>query len=437
MRVAEPAARADSGAAGDTAPAAGRFPLGLALMLGAALMINYVDRGTISTAAPLIKREFGLDALQMGLLLSAFFTTYVLSQPFMGILVDRLGAARVLAAGFTVWSVGTFLTGLSSGIASLVALRLVMGAGESVCYPSGFALISRRVQHQHRARATALMQLGSVVGPALGTFIGGWVMIRYGWRSMFMALGLASLLWLIPWSGQLRARAPVAAAAARAAGPRWIDIVRQRALWGTVLGNFCSNYAFYFVFTSVPLYLVEERGLSLGAMTNVQSLIFVMDSGSILATGWLIDWWIRRGATPSLAYKTALSLSAAGVGVCLLSLSGAGALAGAALLLALGLADGLNSPSVGALTQRFAGPLATGRWMGTQNAISNTAGFLAPSVTGYLVKHNGGHYTVALWITGGVALLGLVAWFFAVPPVEPVDWSRPRATRIAARAPGP
>lgn len=419
------------------ARAGSRFPLSVALLLGAALMINYVDRGTISTAAPLIKSEFGLDQRQIGLLLSAFFTTYVVSQPFMGILVDRLGAARVLAVGFTVWSVGTFLTGLSAGVVSLVALRLVMGAGESVCYPSGFALISQRVEHRHQARATAVMQLGSVVGPALGTYVGGLVMVHYGWRTMFMALGLASLLWLVPWWRQLPARQPVRSSAGGAAGPAWIEVVRQRALWGTVFGNFCSNYAFYFVFTWVPLYLVEERGLSLGSMKNVQSLIFVMDSASILATGWLIDWWIRRGATPSLAYKTALALSAAGVGLCLLSLSGAGATAGAVLLLATGLADGLNSPSVGALTQRFAGPLATGRWMGTQNAVSNTAGILAPSVTGYLVWLNGGHYTVALWVTGAVALLGLLAWFLVVPGVEPVDWSRSEATRSPAPAPGP
>jgi MFS family permease len=412
-----------------------RFPLSLALLLGAALMINYVDRGTISTASPLIKSEFHLDAFQMGLLLSAFFTTYVLSQPFMGILVDRLGAARVLAAGFTLWSVGTFLAGLSSGVLSLVALRLVMGVGESVCYPSGFALISQRVADQHRARATAIMQVGSVVGPALGTFVGGAIMIRYGWRPMFMALGVASLLWLLPWRRQLRGSARAVSAAAD--GPRWIDVVRQRALWGTVFGNFCSNYAFYFVFAWVPLYLVEERGLSLGVMTSVNGSIWVMDSLSILAAGWLIDRWIRRGATPSLAYKTALSLSAAGVGVSLLSLNGAGATAGAALLLATGVADGLNSPSVGALTQRFAGPLATGRWMGTQNAVSNTAGILAPSVTGYLIRQNGGHYTVALWVTGAIALLGLVAWLLIVPPVEPVDWQRRAATDIPAPVPGP
>jgi MFS family permease len=409
-------------------------PYTLVLLVAFALMINYVDRGTISTAGPLIKAEFRLSSFEWGLVLSAFFTTYVLSQPLMGWLVDRVGAARVLAAGFTLWSVATFLAGLSGGVTALVALRLVMGVGESVCYPSGFALIAQRVEDRHRARATAVMQLGSVVGPALGTFVGGLVMIHYGWRTMFISLGLASLLWLIPWSGQLRAPAAVRVAQARSAGPSWSQILRQRALWGTVLGNFCSNYAFYFVFTWVPLYLVDERGLSLDSMKNVQSLIYVMDAASILAAGWLIDWWIRRGATASLAYKSALALSAAGVGLCLLALSGAGAAAGAALLLATGLADGLNSPSVGALTQRFAGPLATGRWMGTQNAISNTAGILAPAVTGYLVQRNGGHYTLALWVTGGVALLGLLAWFVVVPVVEPVDW---RARGIPAPAPGP
>jgi MFS family permease len=419
------------------AAAGSRFPVALATLLGAALMINYVDRGTISTAAPLIKTEFGLDPLQMGLLLSAFFLTYVASQPFVGVLVDRLGAARVLAAGFTVWSAGTFLTGLSSGIAALVALRLVMGAGESVCYPSGFALIAQRVADMHRARATSIMQLGSVIGPALGTWVGAFMMVRYGWRTMFMALGLASLLWLIPWSGELRARPAAAAEQTDGAGPRWIDVVRQRALWGTVFGNFCSNYAFYFVFTWVPLYLVEERGLSLASMANVQTSIFVMDAVSILAAGWLIDAWIRRGAAPSFAYKTALCLSAAAVGLCLLSLSAAGPFAGAVLLLATGVGDGLNSPSVGALTQRFAGPLATGRWMGTQNAASNTAGFLAPSVTGWLVKYDGGHYTLALWVTGVVALLGLIAWLVVVPRVEPVDWSRTAAMNRSAPVPDP
>ena len=236
-----------------------RAPYALIVLLGGALMINYVDRGTISTAAPLLEKELGLTPSQLGWVLSAFFWAYVGSQPLMGWCVDRLGAARVLAAGFTLWSVSTVLTGLSSGVTALVAARLFMGVGESVTYPSALALLAQRVSDRHRARATSILQLGGMVGPALGTFLGGLLMVHYGWRAMFVALGLSSLLWLIPWLRQLqppaRSAPPAFAASAALAGPAFADILRQRALWGTMLGNFCSNYAFYFVFSSLPLYL--------------------------------------------------------------------------------------------------------------------------------------------------------------------------------------
>ena len=407
-------------------------------LLSIALLINYADRGSISTAAPLIEKELHLTAQQTYLMLSAFFWAYVPSQPFMGWLADRLGAARVLAGGLTLWSVSTFCAGLSAGVLQLISLRLLMGVGESVIYPGALALLAQRVRDQHRGRATAVMQLGSYVGPALGSFVGGLIMIYYGWRIMFFGLGLASLLWLIPWSGQLRSAPRATPAAAGGGGPPYSMILRQRALWATVLGNFCSNYAFYFVFTALPLYLVDERGLSIRSMTTVNTVFYTVDAVSVLATGWLLDAWIRRGTPAGLAYKSALALSAAGVGLCLLASSWAGAAAGALLLMATGLADGLNAPAVCALTQRFAGPLATGRWMGLQNAVSNTAGILAPIVTGRLVQTSG-HYTLALWVTGAVALLGLLAWLVLVPPVEPVEWGRGAlvSTGTPAPAPGP
>jgi MFS family permease len=399
-----------------------RAPLGLVALLSAALLINYVDRGSISTAAPLLEQQFGLAPTQTYLMLSAFFWAYVPSQPLMGWLADHLGAARVLAGGVALWSVSTVLAGTSAGVVQLVALRLLMGVGESTFYPSALALLAQRVSDPQRGRATAVVQLGGQVGPALGTFLGGILMVRYGWRAMFMVLGVASLLWLIPWSRQLRAAPPVTLARAAGAGPSFGAILRQRALWGTILGNFCSNYAFYFVFTSLPLYLVHERGLSLLSMTHVTTLFYVLDALSVLATGWLMDASIRRGATASRAYKSALALSAAGVGACLFGASAAGATLGAVLLVVMGLADGLNNPSVCALTQRFAGPLATGRWMGVQNATSNTAGIIAPIVTGFLVQATG-HYALALCVTGAVALTGLLAWLVIVPVVEPVDWT--------------
>ncbi|MFZ1904703.1 MAG: MFS transporter [Steroidobacteraceae bacterium] len=412
-----------------------RVPLATVALLSAALLINYVDRGSISTAAPLLEREFHLAPMQTYFMLSAFFWAYVPSQPLMGWLADTVGAARVLAGGVALWSISTVLAGASASVVQLVALRLLMGVGESTFYPSALALLAQRVSDRHRGRATAVMQFGAQVGPALGALAGGLLMVRYGWRAMFIVLGLASLLWLLPWSRQLRATRPVTAARAGGAGPSFARILRQRALWGTILGNFCSNYGFYFVFTALPLYLVNERGLGLLAMTRVTTAFYVVDAASCLATGWVLDAWIRRGATASRAYKTALALSAAGVGTCLIGASGAGAMTGAVLLVVTGLTDGLNNPSVCALTQRFAGPLATGRWMGVQNATSNTAGIIAPIVTGYLLQASG-HYTLALWVTGAVALTGLIAWLVIVPAVEPVDWGQAAgATSVAGQTP--
>ena len=408
-----------------------RAPYALIVLLGAALMINYVDRGTISTAAPLLERQLDLTPSQLGWVLSAFFWAYVPSQPLMGWFTDRLGAARVLAAGFALWSVATVLAGVSAGIAALVGARLLMGVGESVTYPSALALLAQRVTDRHRARATSVLQLGGMVGPALGTFLGGMIMVRFGWRAMFISLGLASLVWLIPWSRQLRSAPAAARVVSTAVGPSFVDILRQRGLWGTVLGNFCSNYAFYFVFTSLPLYLVHERGLSLLSMTRLTSGFFLIDSLSVLATGWLLDAWIQRGASANRAYKSALVLSAAGVGACLLASGGAALTGAVVLLLAAAVMDGVNAPAVCSLVQHFAGPLASGRWMGVQNAVSNVAGMVAPVVTGYLVEATG-HYSAALWLAGVVALVGLVGWLVIVPPVRPVAWGSDAARELPA-----
>jgi MFS family permease len=386
-------------------------------------MINYVDRGTISTAAPLLEKQLALTPSQLGWILSAFFWAYVPSQPLMGWLADRLGAARVLAAGFTLWSFATVATGLSAGTFTLFGARLVMGIGESVTYPSALALLAQRVTDRHRARATSILQLGGMIGPALGTSLSVVIMAHYGWRAMFISLGLASLVWLIPWSRQLRGARAGAPTGSAEYGPSYVDILRQRGLWGTMLGNFCSNYAFYFVFTSLPLYLVHERGLSLVSMGSLTSGFYLADSVSVVVTGWLLDAWTRRGASANRAYKTALILSAAGVGICLLASASAGLTGAVVLLLAAGVMDGMNAPSVCSLVQHFAGPLASGRWMGVQNAVANIAGIVAPVAAGYLVEATG-HYTAALWLAGVVALVGLVAWLTIVPPVRPVDWSR-------------
>ncbi len=407
----------------------GRAPAGLVVMLSLALMINYIDRGAIATAAPLLQDELQLSPSQIGWVLAVFYWAYAPLQPVMGWLADRIGPAIVLAAGFALWSLATAATGLVWGLASLVVLRLLMGAGEATFYPSALSLLVRNVPSTQRALATATMQFGAVLGPALGTLLGGMIMLRFGWRTMFVVMGSASLVWLVVWRRRMRAERMAQASSTVATVPDDADdnpsygvILRQRALWGGMLGTFCSNYAFYFVFSWLPLYLVRERGLTLEMMTYATTAFFIADGASILLVGYMLDRWVKSGASLNRAYKTALALSCAGVGLCLIGSTLVSGLVAASLILLLtGVMDGFNSPSNPSVTQTFAGPRATGRWMGIQNAVGNVAGMTAPVVTGYLVESTG-NYTYASIVSGVVALCGLVAWLVVVPEVKPIDW---------------
>src|SRR5689334_10738811 len=105
------------------------------ILLALSVFINYIDRGNLSIAAPLLKEELTISDSQLGLLLSAFFWTYALFQIVSGWLVDRFNVNWVIAGGFFLWSAATAATGLITGFAALMVLRLILGMGESVAYP--------------------------------------------------------------------------------------------------------------------------------------------------------------------------------------------------------------------------------------------------------------------------------------------------------------
>src|ERR1039457_138152 len=178
----------------------------LVLLLSAALFINYVDRGNLATAAPLIQDQMHLSATQLGLLLSAFYYSYVLAMVPAGWLAERLGAHRVLGVGVALWAVSTFLTGFAGGFVSLLLLRLMLGLGESAGFPCSSKLVAVAVEPARIGMANGWMAFGYLVGPSIGTIVGGVLMSYVGWRPVFILFGALSLLWLWPWSrGSTRA----------------------------------------------------------------------------------------------------------------------------------------------------------------------------------------------------------------------------------------
>jgi len=119
------------------------------ILLVLSVSINYIDRGNLSIAAPLLKDELGISASQLGILLSSFFWTYAACQILAGWLVDRFAVNWVLAVGFFLWSMATASTGLVHGFATLLCLRLLLGIGESVAYPCYSKILAAHF-HEHQ-----------------------------------------------------------------------------------------------------------------------------------------------------------------------------------------------------------------------------------------------------------------------------------------------
>src|ERR1022692_4886177 len=130
------------------------------ILLALSVFINYVDRGNLSIAAPMLKDELGISASQLGILLSAFFWTYACLQPIAGWLVDRVNVNWVIAGGFFLWSAATAATGLVRTFSMLFALRLLLGIGESVAYPSYSKIIALNFPEEHRGLANSVISAG-------------------------------------------------------------------------------------------------------------------------------------------------------------------------------------------------------------------------------------------------------------------------------------
>jgi MFS family permease len=341
------------------------------VLLAISVFINYIDRGSLSIAAPLLKGELGISALQLGVLLSAFFWTYTALLFVSGWVVDRFNVNLVLAAGYLIWSLATAATGIVHGFAMLLVMRLMLGIGECVAFPSYSKILARHLPEQSRGFANGVIIAGMKCGPAVGTLGAGLLMARYGWRPVFIGIGLLSLAWLPAWAKWL----PRGEATPRLSSisPGVIDILRQRSFWGSAAGLFCVVFQLYFMVTWLPFYLVHEQHLSMQTMAKIAALYYVTDAASAFATGWLSDFCIRRGLSTTVARKSAmalgLSIAAAGLTGCAL----AGSHSWLAWLLLAAFGCGTGGSGVFAFSQTLAGSQAAGKWVGLQVAISNFA----------------------------------------------------------------
>jgi MFS family permease len=397
-----------------------------------AAFINYVDRGNLATAGPVLQTQFALSNTQLGLLLSAFFWSYAPGQLPAGWLSERLDPRRVLAVGLAVWGAATVATGIASGFVMLLLLRLALGFGESVMYPATFKILACEVPEGQRGRANGLLAAGQIGGPAFGTLAGGLLMVWLGWRATFLIFGAASLLWLWPWLTTLHRSGPWRSPDV-SESPTAKTVLGRRELWGSCLGGFCEAYSLYLIISWLPVYLVKARGLSLTEMARLGALIYAVSALANVLTGWLSDRLLQAGVSLQRVRMGALLVGFAGVSVCFSVCALAERTASLVALIACGVFLGILVTSYFATAQTLPGPGAAGRWFAIQNFAANLAGVSAPVVTGVVVDRTGS-FSSALLIAAVLALVGMAAFLFIVRRIEPVAWQALHVGRIGGPA---
>lgn len=413
-----------SGVENDSKPSASAQWILLALLV-ASVFINYIDRGNLSVSASNIIQELGLTKTQMGLLLSSFFWTYAACQLLAGWLIDRYNVHIVFAAGFLIWSLATAATGLMNAFVPLLMCRFVLGFGESVAYPAFSKILASDYEESQRGKANAFIDAGSKMGPALGTFAGGIIVAEFGWRALFLILGLGALAWLPLWlkyaphghKGQSKA-------VRESYVPGMPQLLRHRSVLGSFLALFAINYAWYFMVTWFPFYLESERHFSKEKMAVLGSLPFAVLAISASLSGILSDRLIVRGRTPTRVRKTFIITGLLLQTLLLPAGMAASDTVSMGLFLFACFAFGLTTANHWAVTQTIAGPAVAGKWTGMQNAFGNLAGVAAPAFTGWAVDTTKS-FQLAFVAVAAMVVMGAAAVAFVIGPIEQEKWEPP------------
>jgi len=392
----------------------------LVLLLGAAIFLNYVDRGALPVASPKLIGELRISPEAYGWAVSAFFWVYAPVQLFAGWLCDRFSVYKLLAGGILLWAASTLLMGFVGGFASLFVLRIMLGVGESLAFPGSSKIIARHVPAERRGMANATVATGLALGPAVGTLVGGLLVANWGWRAMFFVFGAVTLLWLLPWAQTVRALPTTgyhddgAAVPLRALIGKW-------PLWSMSIVHSLGNYCFYFLLAWLPLYLTKSRGFTLSEMAWLAALGYAVQGACALCYGHFSDWWTRSGRSEAVCRRWMMVASQLLAAVALLGLAFAHSAFSIAILLCLaGAASASLSLNLYAVAQMFAGPRASGTWVGFQNALGNLSGIFGPPITGLLVQKDFSGFGTACIVTAAIAAFGALWWAVGVPRIEPV-----------------
>jgi ACS family hexuronate transporter-like MFS transporter len=404
---------------------------------------NYVDRNAISFAIGDIGQQLGFAAGDKGLVLGAFGIGYAITVFFGGIWADHYGAHRTLAVACLVWSLAIGMTGLAAGFGMLVAARVGLGLAEGPNFPA----LNRTVADWLSSRERAIALSNSLVAVPLAGVVGGPVvtqlMAAFGWRSMFLVLMIIGLLWLPFWwflfrdfpehsprvddaelrhirdgAESRRDGKPLEMHAARRHSPGlWRFLLTNPTLLANNWAFFVFGYALFFFFTWLPSYFQQAYQLNLKAIGLFTVLPWLLAAVLLWGCGYLSDFVLRRTGRLRLARSYPIWISQLLAAICILPLISTHELWVALIFvsLAVGLSLSANAAfyaiNVDVVQER------SGTALGVMDTLLALAGFVAPTVTGWLVEHTGS-FASPFWVLAGLSLSSVVVVILFHKPDE-------------------
>jgi sugar phosphate permease len=366
-------------------------------------LVSYLDRMVISTAIPYIAKDFRLSPVAMGAVMSAFFVGYSAFQIPGGMLVDRLGARKVMLWGLGWWTTFTAFTGAVSSLGPMIWDRALFGAGEGVGAASTYRVIANWFPPKERGTATAIMLSSNSLGPALAPIIGALLIAMWGWRSAFYVLSalgflVMAMIWFSLQENPANKKGITAEElnelkeevsikfTAEAQYSFW-QVFKVPVVWQSSVIMFLYDITVWGFRTWLPTYLVRSRGFGLMQMGLSVSLPFFAGATGYMLGGWVSDNYFQTKRKIPLVVTQWIGA------VCLYFTYTAKSPNGCVLWMTLSgffLFGGMGT--FWALPMSAVSKAITGRAMAIVNTGGQVAGTISPLLIGFLVQITGGGF---------------------------------------------
>lgn len=312
----------------------------IVLILFLITVINYADRATIALAGPAMAKELGFDAVTMGYIFSAFGWAYVICQLPGGWLLDRFGSKKIYALSIFFWSLFTllvggvgFLTGFVA-VATLFALRFLIGASEAPSFPANSRIVAAWFPANERGTASAIFNSAQYAATVFFAPLMGWLIHSYGWHSVFTVMGVLGILFVFVWQkfihdpkdhpytnqaeidyieqgGGMVNMDQGKKDGSKQEGPNLTyikQLLQNRMMVGIYIAQYCINALTYFFITWFPVYLVKEKGMSILKAGFVAAIPAICGFVGGVLGGVISDFMLKKGFSLSVARKTPIVL---------------------------------------------------------------------------------------------------------------------------------